>query len=96
MKKLSFNLIELALIGLITLFIGFMFGLTATDKYWERQAVEHGHAEFYIDAEHEKQGRWKEVIVVDTNNPLSEPLRPREPQSSSALPSVEPTHRKEP
>lgn len=32
-----------------------------TGSYWEREAVETGHAEFYLDNKHERQWRWKEV-----------------------------------
>ena len=36
--------------------------LSAATAYWKETAVEEGHAEFYIDAEHEKQWRWLERV----------------------------------
>lgn len=47
------------------LFLGLALGaLTAwgiTYCAWERTAVNHGHAEYYLDEHYERQWRWKET-----------------------------------
>lgn len=34
---------------------------------WEKEAVERGHAEFYLDHNHERQWRWKPTTTITTD-----------------------------
>lgn len=55
----------------ISVVVGFVLGFLVTlflcsayvksqEKRWQIEAVQRGHAEFYIDKDFEKQWRWKE------------------------------------
>lgn len=54
---------SLLVLGLAVL-IGFMLGAGLMIGGRERSAVSAGHAEYYLNAEHERQWRWKTNCVV--------------------------------
>lgn len=58
-----------AFIGLfaIGLIVGGVFAIPAAlvadnscDRYWKKEAMEAGYAEYYLDENNERQWRWKE------------------------------------
>jgi hypothetical protein len=51
----KFNFFCCAVVGIVFSAITFF----ATRGSWEREAVNLGHAEYYLDAEHQRQWRWR-------------------------------------
>jgi len=44
---------------LVALIIGLILGCNVMNSLWEKAAVKAGKAEFYLDADNNKEWRWK-------------------------------------
>lgn len=47
---------------LVGLMAGIIFALLINNASWHDEAVESGHAEYYLDAMHIRQWRWKTIV----------------------------------
>jgi hypothetical protein len=43
---------------LVAFFAGGVFGSCTRHNWWQYEAVRAGHAEFYLDKDHNRQWRW--------------------------------------
>ncbi len=51
----KFNLVCCSIVSIVFSTMTFL----ATWRIWERDAVAQGHAEYYLDADHKRQWRWR-------------------------------------
>ena len=70
MKKISLKTFGVAfgalfVLMLVLLFIGTVQGVT--NLAWKKEAVEKGHAEWYMDG-HTRRWRWKELLSENAQN----------------------------